>query len=285
MQINGKTRIVAVLGHPVAHTASPAMHNAAFDALGLNWRYVALDVDPSRLEPVLQGLAQAGFAGVNLTVPHKLMALCMLDLKDASVKELGATNTLSFISRGSGVKIHGFNTDGYGLLKGLKEAFHFSPKGKRIAVVGCGGAGRGAAIQLARAGAAKLILINRTRAKATALAKELQRQQLRVECSFAPEKVDLVVQATSLGLCAGDELPVTRDQLSVLEPRFFYDMVYRPAETAALRLALKMGCRGANGLGMLLHQGARAFEIWTGRKAPVDVMRRALLKEIYGKAH
>src|SRR5688500_17636250 len=111
MQINGQTRIVAVIGHPIAQTASPAMHNAAFKALKLNWHYIALDVHPAKLEAVLRGLSQTGFAGVNLTLPHKLLAVPILDRKDATVKALGATNTIHFTPTRSGVSIHGFNTD------------------------------------------------------------------------------------------------------------------------------------------------------------------------------
>src|SRR3989338_7476433 len=122
MQINGQTKIVAVLGHPISHTASPAMHNAAFDALGLNWRYMAFDVEPSKLGVTLQGLATANVVGVNLTVPHKILAMRHVDRMDLSVQKIKATNTLHFVQKKNKTLIHGYNTDGYGLLKALKES-------------------------------------------------------------------------------------------------------------------------------------------------------------------
>lgn len=283
MSINGQTRIVAVLGCPIAHTASPAMHNAAFDALGLNWRYVAFDVEASRLGIVLRGLASAKLAGVNLTVPHKVLAMRFLDGADSSALRLGAANTLRFAAGAKGAFIHGYNTDGYGLLKALEENFSFHPRGRAVAIIGCGGAGRGAAVQIAIAGARKLILLNRTASRAVAVARRIRALRLRTECVFHPEPCDLVVQATSLGLCASDPSPVSPADLRQLDPGFFFDMIYRPAETRAMRIARAARCQTANGLAMLLHQGARAFEIWTGRKAPVEVMRRALRREIYGR--
>lgn len=281
--INGKTKIVAVLGHPIAHTASPAMHNAAFAALKMNWAYIAVDVDPSNLKAALHGLALSGLVGVNLTVPHKLLALRLLKKAHPSARDLHATNTIQFLVKGAKVAMEGHNTDGYGLLAALDEAFAFNPKGKTISIVGCGGAGQGAAIQFAKSGVKKLILINRTASKARNIARMVHHARPGVICSFRPEKCDLAIQATSLGLKSTDPLPVSREMLNSLKPDFFYDMIYRPAQTPAMKLAGKMQIRTANGLGMLLHQGARAFEIWTGRKAPVGVMRKALYSEIYGR--
>jgi shikimate dehydrogenase len=283
MQINGQTRIVAVLGHPIAHTASPAMHNAAFEKLRLNWRYIALDMNPSDLSDVLHGLALAGLVGVNLTVPHKLLAMKHLDRVDRSARDLKATNTIHFTMKEGRPMLTGHNTDGYGLLKALEEEFSFRPRGKTIAIVGCGGAGQGAAIQLALAGAKKIILLNRTRAKALAVARQIRSLKAKTKCIFFPEPCDLTVQATSLGLKSSDSLPLERSQLEKLSPKFFFDMIYRPAETPVMRMAKKTDSQVANGLEMLLHLGARAFEIWTGKKAPVEVMRWALRKEIYGR--
>ncbi|MDD2708696.1 MAG: shikimate dehydrogenase [Verrucomicrobiae bacterium] len=298
MIINGETRLVAVLGHPVKHTASPAMHNAAIDVLGLNWRYVALDVDPRHLGAAVRGLAAAGFVGLNLTVPHKMLALHCVDELDPAAQMLGAANTLQFSFVNGLPFIKGFNTDGYGILTALKEDFQFTPKGKTIAIVGCGGAGRAAAIQLAMAGARRLILINRTRAKALAIIRhirQLRKKQGRrtsrspfhfhpkLECILEPQACDLIIQATSLGLRPGDPLPIDQSLLRQLAAPRFLDMIYRPADTPAMGLARRCGCRTANGLGMLLHQGARALAIWTGRKIPVETMRKALHKEVYGR--
>ena len=138
MHINGKTRMVAVLGHPIAHTASPAMHNAAFAALNLNWCYLAFDVDPARLRAALHGLAAMGVVGVNLTVPHKILAARWLDEMDQSVRQLGAANTLKFSMASERPRLRGFNTDGHGLLKALEGEFSFHPRGKAVAIIGCG---------------------------------------------------------------------------------------------------------------------------------------------------
>jgi shikimate dehydrogenase len=281
--INGQTRIVAVLGHPIAHTASPAMHNAAFDALGMNWRYIALDVDPARLGPALRGLALCGLAGVNLTVPHKLIAFREADRLDATAKDAQAANTLAFSLRTGKPFLHGHSTDGHGILAALREEFSFRPAGRSIAILGCGGAGQSAAIQFALAGAKRIVLLNRTRAKATTIARRIRTLRPRVECLLAPAPCDLLVQATSLGLKSSDPCPLDATLLAAVKPRAFLEMIYRPAETPAMRLAHRRGCRVANGLSMLLHQGARSFEIWTGRKAPVEIMRRALHREVYGR--
>lgn len=281
--INGQTRIVAVLGHPIAHTASPAMHNAAFDALGMNWRYVALDVDPARLGPALRGLALCGLAGANLTVPHKLIAFREADRLDATARVAEAANTLVFSLRAGKPFLHGHSTDGHGILASLREEFRFRPEGRSIAILGCGGAGQSAAIQFSLAGAKRVVLLNRTRAKAAAIARRIRALRPRVECLLEPAPCDLLVQATSLGLKPGDSCPLDEALLGAVKPRAFLEMIYRPAETPAMRLARRRGCRVANGLSMLLHQGARSFEIWTGRKAPVEVMRRALRREVYGR--
>jgi shikimate dehydrogenase len=284
MNIGGHTRIAAVLGHPVKHTASPPMHNAAFRELGLDWCYVALDVPPSDLGTVVRGLAAAGLVGVNLTVPHKMLALRFIDALDPTAGILGSANTLRFSRRNGKPFIEGFSTDGYGLLKALKEDLRFDPRGKTIAIVGCGGVGRATAIQLALAGARRLALINRTASKARAIAQRIRQLRTRhkTECGFAPVPCDLLVQATSLGLKEGDPLPTSEKILQSLRPPLMLEMIYRPAETPIMRHLKKRACRCANGLGMLLHQGVRSLEIWTGRKAPVEAMRRALKREVYG---
>jgi shikimate dehydrogenase len=278
MHINGKTQLVAVLGHPIAHTASPAMHNAAFKKLGLNWAYVALDIKPIQLRLILSSLSMAGFVGVNLTVPHKLLAMKCLDKVEREARLLGAANTLRFSKKES--RIHGYNTDGYGLLKALHEAFRFSPKNKTIAILGCGGAGQAAAIQLALAGAKKLILINRTRSKARRVATRIKALRLKTKCVFITEPCDLAIQATSLGLHPTDPLPIAIQEWKKLNPPFLFEMIYRPSETKMMRLARKSKSQTVNGMNMLLHQGAKAFEIWTHRKAPLNVMRQALRKEL-----
>jgi shikimate dehydrogenase len=260
------------------------MHNAAFDALEMNWAYLAFHVDPPHLQTALQGARDMGIVGINLTVPHKILALDCLDEIDAEARKLGAVNTVA-IEKG---QLRGFNTDGYGFLKAVKEEFNLSIRGKRVLVLGAGGAGRGIAVKCALDGAAKVMVANRTAAKIEPIAREIG----STKSAFAAlaltadgirkviQEVDLVVNATSVGLKEGETLGLDADLFS---PRLHvYDTIYRPAQTELLRVAESSGARVANGLSMLLHQGAKSFEIWTKRKAPLAVMRRALRAAVYG---
>jgi shikimate dehydrogenase len=283
MQIDGSTTIVGVFGHPVAHTASPAMHNAAFKALKLNWAYAAFEVDPANLRPALLGARDMGVRGINLTVPHKILALDIVDEVDAEARQLGAVNTVSFEAG----KLRGFNTDGYGIARALKEEFGFGFKGKRVLVLGAGGAGRAIAVKAALDGALRVYVANRTAAKIEPIAREIA--ATKTECrAVAPDAlapvmpdVDVLINTTSVGLKAGETLGLPA---TLFGPQLFvYDTIYRPAETELLRTATEAGARTANGLSMLLHQGARSFEIWTGQKAPLAVMRRALRAAVYGE--
>ena len=285
MHINGSTTIVGVFGAPVTHTASPAMHNAAFDALKMNWRYLAFQVEPQNLRTALEGARDMGIVGINLTVPHKILALDCLDAVDAEARKLGAVNTVAIEKR----KMRGFNTDGYGFIKAVKEDFNVSVKGRRVLVLGAGGAGRGIAVKCALEGAAKIIVANRTLARIEPVAREIRLTKVEfLPLSLDAEgiakvigDVDLVVNATSVGMKEGESLGLGAELFS---PRLHvYDTIYRPAQTELLRVAEGAGARVANGLSMLLHQGAKAFEIWTKRKAPLAVMRRALRAAIYGE--
>jgi shikimate dehydrogenase len=285
MRIDGSTTIVGIFGAPIGHTASPAMHNAAFAAFEMNWVYLAFHVDPQNLRTALRGTSDLGMVGVNLTIPHKILALDCIDDIDAEARKLGAVNTVS-MEKG---KLRGFNTDGYGFLKAVKEDFNLSIKGKRVLVLGAGGAGRGIAVKCALDGAAKVIVANRTPARIELIAREIGSTKTEFlalplaagEIRKVIHEVDLVVNATSVGLQAGDSLGLGADLFS---PRMHvYDTIYRPAETELLQVAESAGAKVANGLSMLLHQGAKAFEIWTKRKAPLAVMRRALRAAIYGE--
>ena len=278
--INAATRLCAVLGAPVRHSASPAMHNAAFAALGLDWRYLAFEVVPEKLRAAIEGAKVMGFAGLNLTVPHKLLAVDMVDVLDESAKTWGAVNTIRFGPEG-GI---GFNTDADGLANSLREDLGLKLRGAKVLLLGAGGAGRTAALKLAAENVAELFLVNRTSSKADEIAGEVKRRfpSVRVSAGYPNAAVDLLINATSLGLQTGDALPWDEKQFSLKQTRAVYDMIYRPAETRLLAAAKTAGCRTANGLGMLLHQGAKALEIWTGKTAPLDVMRRALEQNIYG---
>ena len=278
--INAATRLCAVFGSPIKHSASPAMHNAAFAARGLNWRYVACEVDPKNLRAAIAGAQAMNFAGINLTVPHKLLAVAMVDELDASAKKWGAVNTIKFENG----RATGFNTDADAIATSLREDLKMDLRGAKVLLLGAGGAGRTAALRLAAENVAELFLVNRTASKAEAMCGEIQKQfpAVKVSVGHPKTKVDLILNATSLGLKASDASPLNEKQFSLKQAAMVYDMIYRPAETALLAAAKKSGCQTANGLGMMLHQGATAFEIWTGQPAPIDVMRRALAENIYG---
>ncbi len=256
------------------------MHNAAFAALGLNWCYVACEVDPKNLRTAIAGAQTMGFAGVNLTVPHKLLAMDMVDALDASAKKWGAVNTIRFNEQGT----TGFNTDADAIITSLREDLKAELRGAKVLLLGAGGAGRTAALKLASESVSELFLVNRTQSKAEEIAREIKKlfPSVQVATSYPPGAVDLVLNATSLGLKPGDAVPLDQKQFVLKQARAVYDMIYRPAETPLLQAARAADCQTANGLGMLLHQGAKAFEIWTGRPAPLEVMRRALEENIHG---
>ncbi len=241
------------------------------------------------------------FVGLNLTVPHKLLAMDMVDALDETARQWGAVNTIRFEARMAGgewrpvaafeddvpaeVRAVGFNTDADGLLRALREDLDFEPLGSRVVLLGAGGAGRVAALKLAAERAAQLFLLNRTRAKAEALAAEISARYPKVKVAIGypdARRVDLLLNATSLGLKRSDPIPMELTRLPLNQVDAVYDMVYRPAFTRLLEAARATGCRVANGLGMLLHQGTRALEVWTGRPAPAEAMRQALKRNVYG---
>lgn len=278
--INAATRLCAVYGAPIHHSASPAMHNAAFAALGLDWCYLAFEVQPENLRAAIAGARAMNFAGLNLTVPHKLLAFEMVDVLDESARRWGAVNTIRFGPEGA----VGFNTDADAIVASLREDLGIGLAGARVLLLGAGGAGRTAALKLASE-KAELFLVNRTPAKAEAVALEIKRQMpdARVQVGYPKGEVDLLLNATSLGLKPDDGSPVDESSFALRQTPAVYDMIYRPAETKLLAAAKQAGCKTANGLGMLVHQGAKAFEIWTGQAAPLGVMRRAVEHNIYGR--
>jgi shikimate dehydrogenase len=292
--INAATRCCAVYGFPIHHSASPAMHNAAFAALGLNWRYLAFEVEPKNLRAAIEGAKAMRFAGLNLTVPHKLLAMEMLDALDESAKTWGAVNTVRFEARDRNgqwqplyrfsetvpaeIRSQGFNTDADGIARSLREDLALDLAGAKVLLLGTGGAGQVAALRLALENVSEFFLFDCVSAKAEAVAQEIRKRhpQVKVTTGFPKGSVDLLLNATPLGLKPGDASPLEGAAFSLPQARAVYDMIYRPAETPLLKAAKNAGCKTANGLGMLLHQGAKAFEIWTGKPAPLDVMHRAL---------
>lgn len=275
------------------------MQNAGLAALGLNWRYLAFPVHPDDLRDAIYGAQAMHYIGLNLTIPHKVLAMERVDALDESAKAWGAVNTIRFEGRdGRGVwrplrefadapretRSHGFNTDASAIARALREDLGLELSGAKVLLLGVGGAGRTAALKLAAEGVAELFLVNRTHSKAEAVAGEIRERHpgVKVILGYPPGPVDLVLNATSLGLKPDDALPCEEAQFPLCRAGAVYDMVYRPAETALLRAAKAAGCRTANGLGMLLYQGAAALELWTGQRAPVEIMRRALERNVYG---
>lgn len=299
--ISAVTRICAVYGHPVKHSASPAMHNAAFEALGLDWRYLAFDVLPNDLQSAIRGSAAMRFVGLNLTVPHKLLAMDIVDEFDDSARTWGAVNTVLFEgqtatgdwkpmrqcdpSEITEVRTRGFNTDADAITRSIKEDLGISVSGTTVLLLGAGGAGRTAALKLASVQVKHLHLVNRTMSKAEAVAMEIGERfpEVAVSLGYPEGSVDLVLNGTSAGLKADDSLPYDASRFSLKKAGAAYDMIYRPAQTKFLGEAERSGCKIANGLGMLLYQGAKALEIWSGMQAPIEIMRRALQQQIYGK--
>ena len=299
--ISGTTRLCAVYGHPVKHSASPAMQNAGIAALGLDWRYVAHDVDPTILRAAVAGAGAMKYVGLNLTVPHKLLAYELVDELDETGKVWGAVNTIRFEGRDDAgewkplaqlpidytgeLRTHGFNTDADAIIRAINEDLGLDPRGKRVVLLGAGGAGRVAALRLAAEGVGQLCLVNRTVAKAEAVKAEITERYPGVSATVgypADQRADILLNATSLGLREDDGSPLDESQFPTASAPFVYDMIYRPAATTLLRRAQAAGAKTANGLGMLLYQGVKALEIWTGRPAPVEVMRAALEANVYG---
>lgn len=276
----------AVLGHPIGHSLSPLMHNASIKALGLDaeYEYIKLDVPPAELMARLEKMPAEGFRGVNLTTPLKEVAFRGLEYLDVSARTLGAVNTVEFSDDG----LIGHNTDGYGFLKALEEAFGKAMEGDSVFVLGCGGAGRAVALMAAIDETRNIVLADIDAKRVANLTEEIARIAPEVEISQTLEKpaqieacraADLVIQASPVGM--------KKDDPSLLPPEAFragqrvFDLIYMYPETAFLSTAKTAGAQTANGLGMLLHQGARAFEIWTGIQPDIAAMRRALKEAVY----
>ena len=264
------TRLAAVIGSPVRHSLSPAMHNAAFGALGLDWVYVACEVAPGAVAAALAGMRALGLGGMSVTIPHKAAALAEVDEATEAARAIGAVNTVVPLADG---RLRGENTDGAGFLASLADV-GFSPAGQTCAVLGAGGAARAVVHALAGAGAAEVVVVNRTPARGEETAA-LGRGVGRLGGAADVEPVDLVVNATPLGLAGRDPSDLAVDPARLRPGQLLVDLVPNPAVTPLMRAAGERGVRVAGGLGMLVHQGALAFELWTGHRAPVEVMRAA----------
>ncbi len=278
--ISGKTRCCGIIGDPVEHTMSPAMHNAAFNKLGLDYVYLPFLVKPEELGRAIQGMRALNIRGLNVTIPHKAAVIQFLDELDGLAARIGAVNT---IVNDSGV-LRGYNTDAAGFLQALLEK-GIDPKGKNVVILGAGGASRAISFILAGKGA-KLTILNRTPSKAVECARVISRifptqaraLELNTEnLAKIVRKADMLVNTTSIGM--SPDANETLVASALIRPGLVvFDIVYNPVKTRLLGEAEKAGAATISGLEMLLWQGALAFEKWTGLKAPVELMREELIK-------
>lgn len=283
-EINGHTTLVGLIAWPVGHSVSPPMHNAAFDALGLNWRYVPLPVAPSQVENAVRGAAALGFRGVNVTVPHKQAVIPALDAVAPDAAQFGAVNTIVIDRDEAGQPTTtGHNTDYQGFLGALRHG-GFEPAEKSVVVVGAGGAGRAVIFGLLQAGAHDILVLDMRAQQVASLMRDLGRvgeaalrtaPLTRDTLVEAARATDLLVNATPVGMSPKVDASIWPGDVPFPAHLTVFDLVYNPQETRLLRLARAAGASGIGGLDMLVRQGAVAFELWTGVEAPFDVMRAA----------
>jgi shikimate dehydrogenase len=270
--ITGATRVAGVIGMPVRHSRSPAIVNAAFEALGVDWSYFAFEVAPDQVEAAIDGMRALQLGGLSVTMPHKERVAELVDRCSPDATALGAVNCV--------VRDHdelvGENTDGPGFLDALRSDLDFDPFGRRAVVLGAGGAARAVVLALARAGAADVAVVNRTRAnaeRAVALAGSVGRV---ADAADAVPGADLVVNATPVGMT---ERGTVVDPALLESSQSVVDLIYHPATTPLLDAAAERGCAVANGLGMLVHQAARGVRLWTGLDPPIATMLDAASRE------
>jgi shikimate dehydrogenase len=271
--------LVACLGQPVRENPTGVMQEAAFAALGLNWRYLTVEVPPAKLGDAITGVRALGMRGLNLTIPHKVAILQYLDRIAPDAALIGAVNTV----RREGDELIGENTDGKGFLRGLRADAGVEPRGKCVVVLGAGGAARAIVTELALAGAADVLVVNRSPERGQQMVADLARKtnaQIRFEEWREPYRVpraaDLLVNATSVGLYPDVDAMPPVDLSDAAERLLVSDAVPNPPETALLKMARRRGLPVLDGLAMLVHQGAIGFRMWTGVEAPEAVMKEAL---------
>ncbi len=281
MKINGKSRVCAIIGNPVDHSLSPVMHNAAFKELRLNLVYVAFTVKSRELKTAILGAKSLGLQGLNITMPHKHVAMNYLDEVDVTAKSVGAVNTVLF----NNGKLIGYNTDGKGAISALQENGVYTEE-KKMILLGAGGAAKAIAYQASQ-NLDELVILNRNPEKAKKLAESLKNFGAKMKSGTLSHEImkkempttDILVNATSLGMhpnsnCSPVPSDILRSDLCVM------DIIYNPLDTQLTKDAKAKGAKVVSGLEMLIYQGAIAFEIWTKCPAPIEVMRKAALKEL-----
>ena len=276
MEIKGSTNIVGLIGHPVEHSFSPPMHNAAFNKLNMDYVYTAFDVNPNDLETAIKGAQALNIKGFNVTIPHKIEVMKYLNEIDEVAKLIGAVNTIDFKN------LKGYNTDGIGAIKAIGEVTDV--KNKDVIVAGAGGASRAISFYLAKYGVDHLTIFNRNVEKAQKLAGDILNSGLIDDVksdsigNMDLDNVDILINTTPVGMHPNiNDTPIAQSG-DMHEDLVVFDAVYNPNETGLLKEAIEAGAKPVYGIKMLLYQGAESFEIWTGKKAPIDVMQEALTK-------
>ena len=302
MSAEHETQLVGLIGWPVEHSTSPAMFNAAFASLGINWRYEAFPVQPQQLKQFIQDLRERGLRGVNVTVPHKHAVVDMLDVVPPEIKALGAVNTIQVTQNGLN-RLHGTNTDIIGFYRDLTGYVSATPDQSRALILGAGGAARAAAFVLARLGyhlhvacrhpSRGLELIRDVQAGLSVIGSAkrdpIESTHWRMQMLTLPwdriaaiaPTIDLIVNCTPVGMWPHVDQSPWPEEIPIPREATVYDMVYRPEETKLLRQAKAAGAHAITGLGMLVHQGAESFRLWTGQEPPLDVMLAAARQALH----
>jgi shikimate dehydrogenase len=284
MDTNYKSELVGVFGHPVAENPTIVIQEAAFEALGLNWRYLNIEVLPEDLEQAIRGLRAMNFAGINCTIPHKVAVLEFLDEVAQDAKLMGAVNTV----HRKGNRLIGENTDGKGFIRSLRDDAHTDPRGRQAVVFGAGGAARAITVELALNGVSHITVVNRDAGRGMEL-EALLNEATPTNATFVHWKkpfaissgTDIVVNATSIGLFPNVDDKPNLEYDTITPDMIVCDVIPNPPRTPFLREAEARGAKTLDGLGMLVYQGAIAFKMWTGHDAPVQVMRDAL-EQVFG---
>lgn len=285
MHLSGRGKVLGVIGHPVGHSLSPAMQNAAIEALGLDAVYVPFDVAPEELGQAIEGIRALGIAGVNVTIPHKEAVIPLLDKVEDDAREIGSVNTVANV----GGRLIGSSTDGPGFMRSLAEA-GCAPGGYKAVVLGAGGAGRAVTFALAKVGA-KVVVLDEMAGKAERLARDVQKAAEPGMVHAEPgierlaehlQRANLLVNCTPVGMHPEEEaMPVQPELLR--DDLIVFDLVYNPVRTKLLAAAEAAGARTVTGVKMLVYQGALSFRRWTGIDPPIDVMEAAVLEQLRGR--
>ena len=275
--ITGSTNIAGLIGHPVEHSFSPPMHNAAFNALNMDWTYVAFDVEPSNLKSAIDGARSLNIKGLNVTIPHKIEVMKYLDEIDEVARLIGAVNTIDFRN------MKGYNTDGIGAVKAIEEVT--SIKNKNVVVAGAGGASRAISFYIAKYGAESITILNRNVDKASNLAKDINliddvKPDSISQINDYVREADILIDTTPVGMHPNVDSDAIVGAEDMHEDLVVFDAVYNPNETSLIKQAIKANAKPVYGIKMLLYQGAESFKIWTGQNPPVDVMEDALRKTL-----